>query len=68
LEEARKKSKIAVYMTDLSTNEDTPNDGHYSKSNKVKKQFLSNKTKVDCPPSLKRVGEYLNFDCLSILI
>jgi len=47
LEEARKKSKKAVYLSDLSTNEDTQNDRHIQGCS-------NNKNKIDSPPSLRR--------------
>lgn len=46
LEEARKKSKKAVYVSDLSTNEDTQNDRHIQGCS-------NNKNKIDNPPSLR---------------
>jgi len=46
LEEARKKSKKAVYLSDLSTNEDTQNDRHIQGCS-------NNKNKIDSPPSLR---------------
>jgi len=46
LEEARKKSKKAVYLSDLSTNEDTQNDRHIQRCS-------NNKNKIDSPPSLR---------------
>lgn len=40
LEEARKKSKKAVYLSDLSTNEDTQNDRHIRGCSNNKNKIL----------------------------